>query len=180
MSTAYDGRTLYSTTRSTGQIEEGPVGYSITNIDGDVVSWRFAELGGLPVVVIISPSDKRLLTTSSKVPRGILTLRAKFWGEVEAVKAVAHLDGRHITMRRVEDSQVWETSGTAPSERIHSADVSIEDALENIATDEIRVVTGELRERERVARDQDNELEAWPEHGLLNTQLRPNKKGKKW
>ena len=44
---ANDGRTLYSATRSTGQIEEGPVGYSITNIDCDVVSWRFIELGGL-------------------------------------------------------------------------------------------------------------------------------------
>jgi len=35
---ANDGRTLYSATRSTGQIEEGPVGYSVTNIDGTVVS----------------------------------------------------------------------------------------------------------------------------------------------
>jgi hypothetical protein len=50
---ANDGRTLYPATRSTGQTEEGPVGYSLTNIDGDVVSWRFVELGKLPVVVII-------------------------------------------------------------------------------------------------------------------------------
>jgi Icc protein len=46
---ANDGRTLYSATRSTGQIEEGPVGYSVTNIDGNVVSWRFVELGKLPI-----------------------------------------------------------------------------------------------------------------------------------
>jgi 3',5'-cyclic-AMP phosphodiesterase len=57
---ANDGRTLYSATRSTGQVEEGPVGYSVINIDGDVVSWRFVELGKLPVVVITSPSDERL------------------------------------------------------------------------------------------------------------------------
>lgn len=88
---AKDGRTLYSATRSTGQIEEGPVGYSATNIDGDIVSWRFVELGQLPVVV-----------------------------------------------------------------------------------------TGDLMERERVEDDQDNALEAWPEHGLLGTQLGPNKNGKKW
>jgi Icc protein len=44
----------------------------------------------------------------------------------------------------------------------------------------IRVVSGDLAERERVERNQDNALEAWPEHGLLGTQLRPNKNGKKW
>jgi Icc protein len=41
---ANDGRTLYTATRSTGQIEEGPVGFSVTNIDGDVISWKFLPL----------------------------------------------------------------------------------------------------------------------------------------
>ncbi len=45
---------------------------------------------------------------------------------------------------------------------------------------DIRVVIGEPEERERAERDQDNALEAWPEHGLLGTQLGPNKNGKKW
>jgi Icc protein len=34
--------------------------------------------------------------------------------------------------------------------------------------------------QERLSRDQDNALQAWPEHGLLGTQLGPNKNGKKW
>lgn len=38
---ANDGKTLYTATRSTGQIEEGPVGFSVTNLDHGVVSWRF-------------------------------------------------------------------------------------------------------------------------------------------
>jgi 3',5'-cyclic-AMP phosphodiesterase len=67
--------------------------YSVTNIDGDVVSWRFVELGALPVVVIISPSDERLLTKSSGTLQGILTVRAKSWGKAEAVKAAVHLGG---------------------------------------------------------------------------------------
>ena len=62
---ANDGRSLYTATRSTGQIEEGPVGYSVTTLDGNVVSWRFVELGKLPIAVITSPSDERLLTKSS-------------------------------------------------------------------------------------------------------------------
>ena len=34
--------------------------------------------------------------------------------------------------------------------------------------------------RERAERDQDNALEAWPERGLLGTQLGPNKNGRQW
>ena len=47
---------------------------------------------------------------------------------------------------------------------------------------QIRIAVGDTRAaaRVRVARDQDNALEAWPEHGLLATQLGPNKNGKKW
>jgi 3',5'-cyclic-AMP phosphodiesterase len=177
---ANDGRTLYSATRSTGQIEEGPVGYSVTNIDGNAVSWRFIELGKLPVVVITSPSDERLLTSSSQTPQRNLKVRAKFWGEAEVVKMTAHLDGHDVFMKRVEDSQVWEANVSAPHEGVYSLLVSVEDARGRVATDEIRIVVGDREERERVERDQDNALEAWPEHGLLGTQLGPNKKGKKW
>ena len=177
---ANDGRTLYTATRSTGQIEEGPVGYSITNIDGNVVSWRFIELGKLPTVMITSPGDERLLKDSSRIPRGMLKIRAKFWGEAEAVKATAHLQGHDIGMERVEKSQVWEANTAALHEGVHCLAVTVEDHRGNVATDEIRLVIGEGIQRARVERDQDNALEAWPEHGLLGTQLGPNKNGKKW
>ncbi len=177
---ANDGRTLYSATRSTGQIEEGPVGYSVTNIDGGVVSWRFVELGKLPVVVITSPSDERLLAASSEIAHGTLNVRAKFWGQVEAIEATAHLNEESFLMQRVNDSAVWETSITAPAEGIHPLRVSFKDRSGKVATDEIRIVVGTRVNRDLMERDQDNALEAWPEHGLLGTQLGPNKYGKKW
>ena len=59
---ANDGSTLYTATRSTGQIEEGPVGFSVTNLDRDVLSWRFKELGSWPLVMITTPTDERLVT----------------------------------------------------------------------------------------------------------------------
>jgi 3',5'-cyclic-AMP phosphodiesterase len=37
---AYDGHAIYTATRSTGLIEEGPVGFSVTNLDHGVVSCR--------------------------------------------------------------------------------------------------------------------------------------------
>jgi 3',5'-cyclic-AMP phosphodiesterase len=177
---ANDGRTLYSATRSTGQIEEGPVGYSIANIDGGVVSWRFVELNKLPVVIITSPSDERLLTNTSETPRGKLLVRAKFWSEVEALRATAHLDGHDVPMERVEKSQVWEAHLSVLHEGVCPLVVSVEDSHGKVATDEIRFVSGNPARREHVERDQDNALEAWPEHGLLGTQLGPNKNGKKW
>jgi Icc protein len=177
---ANDGRTLYSATRSTGQIEEGPIGYSIANIDGGLVSWRFVELSKLPVVIITSPSDERLLTNTSETPRGNLRVRAKFWGEVEALRATAHLEGHDVPMERVERSRVWEAHLSIPHEGVYSLVVSVEDSHGKVATDEIRVVSGDPAKGKRVERDQDNALAAWPEHGLLGTQLGPNKNGKKW
>jgi 3',5'-cyclic-AMP phosphodiesterase len=177
---ANDGRVLYSATRFTGQIEEGPVGYSITNIDGGFVSWRFVELSKLPVVIITSPSDELLLTNTSETPHGNLRVRAKFWGHAEAIRATAHLDQHHFPMERVENSQVWETDGFTAHVGVYSLVVSVEDSHGKVATDEIRVVSGDPAKRERIERDQDNTLAAWPEHGLLGTQLGPNKNGKKW
>jgi len=177
---ANDGGTLYSATRSTGQIEEGPVGYSVTSIDGDVVSWRFIELGKLPVAVITSPSDERLLTKSSEIPQESLKVRAKFWGESEALEATADLSGQTYPMKRVGDSPVWEVEVQTPHEGTHPLKVSFKDAHGKVAGDEIRLAVGQRTERSSEERDQDYALEAWPEHGLLGTQLGPNKNGKKW
>lgn len=102
---SHGGRTIYAATRPTAQIGEGPVGFSVTNYDSGVVSWRFLELGKLPAVMITSPADERLMADDADSDR--------------------------------------------PA-------------------------------RERAERDQDNALEAWPEHGLRGTQLGPNKNGRKW
>ena len=177
---ANDGRTLYSATRSTGQIEEGPVGYSITNVDGRVVSWRFVELGKLPVVVITSPSDERLLTSQIGTLQGEVRVRAKFWGESEVVRLSAAIHGHDIAMQRIGTSLVWEAHLPLVDGGVHDLVVEAEDERGNIATDAIRFVVGDPTARERMKRDQDNALEAWPEHGLLGTQLGPNKNGKKW
>ena len=177
---ANDGRALYSATRSTGQIEEGQVGYSVINIHGNVVSWRFVELGKLPVAMITSPCDERLLTKSSEIPEETLKIRAKFWGNVEAVEAIAHLDGRTLPMKPVSESQVWEVDVPSRRKGTYPLKVSFKDAHGEVATDEIRLVVGRHTERASEERDQDNALEAWPEHGLLGTQLGPNKNGKKW
>jgi hypothetical protein len=54
---------LITATRSTGQIEEGPVGFSLVSLNGGVVSWRFKPLRtAWPFVMMTSPVDYRLVT----------------------------------------------------------------------------------------------------------------------
>ena len=100
--------------------------------------------------------------------------------EAEAVHATAYLDGHSAPMKRIDDSHVWEAEVSILHDGVYPLKVSVEDIHGKIATDEIHVVSRDLAKRERLERDQDNALEAWPEHGLLGTQLGPNKNGKKW
>ena len=183
---SHDGRTIYAATRSTGQIEEGPVGFSVTNLDGGVVSWRFFELGRLPAVIITSPSDERLMADDAELESSgyrEIRVRAKVWVEAAIARGEANFGASTVAMHRVSGSNVWEGSisvqEVAPG--VHPLRVILTDTQGNAATDEIRVVIGSNRPvRERAERDQDNALEAWPEHGLLGTQLGPNKNGRKW
>jgi Icc protein len=120
------------------------------------------------------------LTKASETLHGNMRVRAKFWGEAEAVQATAHLDGLAVPMKRIDNSHVWQADVSTSHKGAYSLKVSVEDARGKVATDEIRVVSGFPAKRVRGKRDQDSALEAWPEHGLLGTQLGPNKNGKKW
>ena len=177
-----DGQTLYTATRSTGQIEEGPVGFSVTSLDGSAVSWRFLELGYLPAVVITTPADERLLSDNSQPHPIRLPLRAKVWSQAEVATVEARLNGETVPMRRVPGSHVWGAIldiGELPN-GTHPLRVIVQDHAGHTAEDEIRFTASPLQPaRERAPRDVDNALEAWPEHGLLGTQLGPNKNGRK-
>ncbi|MBB5345092.1 metallophosphoesterase family protein [Tunturibacter empetritectus] len=184
---ANDGRTLYTATRSTGQIEEGPVGFSVTNIDGQVISWKFLALNELPSVVITSPADERFITDAAMkghiADDGVL-IRAKAWGKTEIKNAVATLEGQLVQLSQIAESNVWqgELHRSSLPDGVCSLTVSVEDAHGQTAEDSIRLVLGAsaYNSPSRSERDQDNAVAAWPERGLLATQLGPNKNGRKW
>ncbi len=183
---SHDGITIYTATRSTGQIEEGPVGFSVTSLDNGAVSWRFLELGKLPAVIITSPSDERFIADDAAMDYPTpanLHVRAKVWAENEVRTVEASLGETRAWMQRVPGSNVWQTTIACehtPS-GLHALRVVAEDAQGKTCIDEIRPLVGaEKSERRRAERDQDNALGAWPEHGLLGTQLGPNKNGRKW
>jgi Icc protein len=107
---ANDGRTLYTATRSTGQIEEGPVGFSITNLDNHVVSWRFKPLGEWPLVMITSPADERLVTHRGPAPHvdmKRLTVRVKAWSDRKFLGAYVEIADQKVDLEKLGNSAVW-------------------------------------------------------------------------
>jgi Icc protein len=183
---ANDGKSLYTATRSIGRVEEGAVGFSITNLDQGVISWRFVELSELPLVIITYPADERLLvdsTHSGEVSRDGLRIRAKVWTSVEILRVCARFEDNEIEMTRVGDSHVWEAvvQDVELEDGIYVLQVTVDDADGSSAEDAINMLVGDgVGSRPRAERDQDNSIGAWPEHGLLGTQLGPHKYGKAW
>jgi 3',5'-cyclic-AMP phosphodiesterase len=185
---AHDGHAIYTATRSTGQIEEGPVGFSVTNLDQGVVSWRFKPLGNWPFVMITTPADKRLISDPSaanQVVRDVISVRAKTWGEHPITSCNLRVASQEIAMRSLSESAVWtaELDTAALPDGTLPLEVVCRDASGQLCADRIRVCVsrdGGYAPPSRRDHDQDNALGAWTEHGIFGTQWGPNKNGRKW
>jgi hypothetical protein len=137
--------------------------------------------------MITSPADERFITeamVNGNIASATVLIRAKAWGETPVRSARANLGDQTLQLLQFPGTQVWEgelARGVLP-DGVHPLSVIIEDSDGRTAVDSIRVVLGAsfCPSRERAERDQDNALPAWPERGLLGTQLGPNKNGRKW
>lgn len=185
---ANDGRTLYTATRSTGQIEEGPVGFSVTNLDNGVVSWRFRPLEEWPLIIIIAPADQRLTTHIEPrlhVAGERMTVRVKAWSDEKLLRGFAAIGDQRVDLERLASSAIWQAHLDTEelSDGVYSLTVNFTDAGGKIGEDAIRVVVnslGQYKAGVRAERDKDNVIGAWPERGILGTKLGPNKNGRKW
>jgi hypothetical protein len=183
---ANDGRTIYAATRSTGQIEEGPPGFSITAIDDDVVSWRFKERGPWPFVMITSPADRRLIIrpeSASHVVRGLVSIRAKVWGG-SSLRSVVCSVNRTATQPMQLRANRWEFRWNSQSvpDGLHSLVVTAETSEGRQASDEISILvnqTGHYHSPPRREIDYENAIGPWEDKGILGTELGPNEKGTK-
>jgi predicted phosphodiesterase len=178
-----DGTVLYSATRSTGQIEEGPVGYSVTTIDKNTVSWYFVPLGSPSLLAITQPEDARLVTdrTLSHRQTGEIRIHAKVWTAHKPTEVVAHLREEQVPLTS-RDGIFW--TGRIESESLptgtHELRVSAKGIAAEVLETRVRVVVGLWAKPAFADGDNENALGAWEERGLLGTQLGPNKNGKKW
>ena len=180
-----DGRTIYASTRSTGQIEEGPAGFSLIALDRGVVSWRFKLLDETwPVAMITSPADWRLATrpdSPTHVPSGRTTLRAKAWSAEGITRVDCKLgNGDWQSMAFVASERIWTLECKIPDETFQIT-VRATDQTGSTGFDSIEVTTtfDDTRERRRDGSDRDA-IGAWESKHIFGTQLGPNRNGKKW
>jgi len=188
---ANDGRVIYAATRSTGQIEEGPVGFSVTVLDQDVVSWKFNPLGEWPFVMITSPADERFITRSrllNQVVRGEIEVRAMIWDEQE-ITSVDHRidDGDTCPMTRAGGvgRALWSVhwNSAKVTDGIHTMTVTARNRSGAFSKDVIRIYVsqaGHYTPEPRHLGDEANAIGPCSEKGILGTQLGPNKNGRKW
>ncbi len=184
---ANDGRTIFAATRSTGQIEEGPVGYSLTAIDGGGVSWQFKPLEEVfPVAMITAPADRRLVVDQddpAQVVGGAFEVHAVVFG-ADRVAACRYRidDGAWQAMTSPQaDDRLWRARARSPGGRWFSLAVRAETAAGEVAEDRIEVAAERFEppSANRDGSDKDA-IEAWPERHLFGTQLGPNRNGRKW
>lgn len=184
---ANDGHVIYAATRSTGQIEEGPVGFSITNLDRGVVSWKFKALESeWPFVMITSPVDYLFLTRPEQLVRGTVEVRAKAWDRSGIVRATCRLDDAEPQpMSRLGRTDVWHwtTNSTALADGLHRITVLAKNNDGGTGEDTITILSnqaGLYQPPTRVPGDDANSIGAYPKKGIPGTQLGPNKNGRKW
>jgi 3',5'-cyclic-AMP phosphodiesterase len=175
-----DGRTIYAAARSTGQIEEGDVGFVFAAVDGGTVSWRFKPLeSSWPFVMITSPADRRLAVAHHSGERNVCReIRASAWGAVSIAQAEFRID-----------DQAWRPmsgrDGGLFGAELDTADgpfrlsVRVIDQRGNQDTETIEVGPYVAAERKLTGSDAAS-IGAWPERHLLGSQLGPNRNGRKW
>jgi 3',5'-cyclic-AMP phosphodiesterase len=179
---ANDGNTIYMATRSTGQIEEGPAGFSLGALDGNNVSWRFKPLAqAWPFVLITAPVDHRLATVHSyQLSEKPFCIHAKVIGDAPIQVVEASIDdGPWQPMHVVSgEDGVWELTVPQADDRIRvrardGSGCEDEDMVElaNL-TRGVPLRAGDGSDADRIC--------AWPERGILGTQLGPNRNGRKW
>lgn len=184
-----DGDTIFAATRSVGQVEEGPPGFSVMAIDGGVVSWRFHPIDAAdPFVLITSPADDRLVTSRTEVVRDTMRIGAMAWGARAISRMTCRIDGgANLELHRSHRQPFrWaaqaDTAGL--SDGPHRLTVRCVDDTGAEGRDSIAFVIDREGDNRRKSRrtgwDGLGAVGAWPERGLLGTQLGPNKNGRKW
>jgi len=177
---ANDGTTIYAATRSTGQIEEGPVGYSLVSLDQGIVSWRFKPLdGGFPFVLITAPADYRLLRHASQAVAQQFLVRAAVFGANDVATVTYWLgdDGPQLPMQR--DAQgVWWAEATRPASAgpLLALTVEAHDATGRPGRHQVRLALAPYQLLPRPGAGSDDvRIGAWEANGILGTQLGPNR-----
>ena len=176
-----DGGTIFMATRSTGQVEEGPPGFSIAAVDGGGVSWRFKSINqAWPFVLVTCPVDYRLATDTGQIIDGAFVVHAKVVDDapIESVQVRIN-DGNWAPMMPVPDSPaLWQACCHGPAKNVS---VRVQDVLGRRDEERVEPAQPGWTPPRRIADGSDrSRIGAWPEKALFDTQLGPNRNGRKW
>ncbi|NEU12370.1 metallophosphoesterase [Methylobacterium sp. BTF04] len=177
-----DGRTIFAATRSTGQIEEGPVGYAVAAIDRGVVSWRFKELNRpWPFVLVTAPADRRLAHDNAHLVGDTVEVRAIVLGAEAVTTCAVSVDGgpwypmsRAEGDRRFRARIAWPQTARRLVVRARNAGGGQDEDVVEPTRDRSAIPVSK-----GIGSDADS-VGSWPEKGLLGTQLGPNRNGRPW
>ncbi|WP_428485588.1 hypothetical protein [Rhodopila sp.] len=145
------------------------------------MSWRFTPIErAWPFVLIARPADRRLVTGAGQTVGGASLMRVKVIGDAPIEVVEVRLDdGKWVPMVPVPGaSALWE----APCDGLgEGVSVRARDARSRGDQDRVHPARPDWTPPERVADGSDQDrIDAWPEKGILNTQLGPNRNGRKW
>lgn len=178
---ANDGTTIYAATRSTGQLEEGPVGFSLVSLDQGVVSWRFKPLDAVfPFVLITAPADYRLLRHAGQAVGAQFTVRAVVLGAEEVYQVAYWLgdeDAPRYPMQR-DAAGVWTAIASLPAGAAARLPLTVEarDATGRPGRHRLLLAVAPYQPLPRPGAGSDAaSIGAWEENGILGTQLGPNR-----
>lgn len=182
---ANDGTTIFAATRSTGQVEEGPVGYSLICVDRNCVSWHFRELDRTsPQVLITAPVDRRLATDLADPDHLPTDNRCELRVSVLANAPVTRCDyrvngGETFSMTRVGDDR-FVAPCTLPG---GSTRLTVEASLEDGTTGSEYIDVAQAIDFQKQTRGDGSDADrigAWADRGIVGSQLGPNRNGRQW
>jgi len=176
-----NGQTVFTATRSTGQIEEGPVGYSLISVNQGIVSWRFKHLADpFPFVLVTAPADYRLINNNDQFIKESYQVSAVILGSKKLKRVECRVGTEEWTEMIFDDSLcTWSTAIKAPEQPLHSMTIKATDETGRPGQWTIQPASAlyQLPQHVKDGSDADT-IGAWPENGVFGTQLGPNSNGK--
>ena len=182
---ANDGRTVYAAVRSTGQIEEGDVGFALAAVDDGAVSWRFKPLdSSWPFVLITSPADQRLVVddkSRSQIIADRFEIRASVWGALPLSGVSFRIDDDPWQPMAERERGLYAATASSPARRFTlSVRARDQKGGEDIDVISVETATSYAARPFKPTGSDTGRIDAWPERHLLGTQLGPNRNGRKW
>ena len=178
---ANDGQTIFAATRSTGQIEEGPVGYSLISIDNGIVSWRFKQLQDpFPFVMITSPADYRLVRNKDQIVEKSIEVSVIVCS-VQGIKKVTCRADNHkkVSMQLNKETNTWHAIVNLPDAELVTILVEAVDQSGWPGQHSVRVASAAHKFIKRLQSGSDAaSIGGWPENHIFGTQLGPNRNAK--